>query len=101
MHAIIKEATDFYKSKSSSGTLSADIISDHRFTCIDLEIKTVKFKSKIIQIRNFKHFDRTSYSNDVASMQFDDIYYVDDIDMKVNMLTSFIQSVFDKTTVYK
>lgn len=77
-----------------SGVLESDF-SDHDVIFCTLNVKKSKPKSFFITGRNFKNFNKDSFYSDLLNSELESIYYTDDIDKKVEVLTTTLQNLFD------
>lgn len=81
---------------NSSGTLSADNISDHRMVFCDLNVKKNKLEPKILKYRCFKNFNLNSFLNDLQGLSWFDIIRENNIENKIILFNDMILSTFDK-----
>lgn len=79
----------------NSGTLNADIISDHRLVFCNLNITVKRSKQKMYTFRDFKNFEHESFMTDLNITPWQNILYLNNIDEKVNFLTENIIRLFD------
>lgn len=82
---------------SQSGTKDSNGVSDHLLTFCKINISCIKKFEKFLTRRDFKNFEERDFLFDLQSIvRWDDLYYVHDIDSKVEYLTKNIKSLFDK-----
>lgn len=81
---------------SRSGTLNADLISDHRMIFCEINLAVQKSRPKIITYRNFSNFRLEDFLKDLNNIQWDNIFYLRNIDLKLDFLTENILSLFNK-----
>lgn len=77
------------------GTLNADTISDHRLVFCEITLKTFRRKSKMHTYRDFRHFDQQQFDDDLNSVPWHEILYIQTIDDKIRFLTDNILCLFD------
>nr|CAH7757971.1 unnamed protein product [Callosobruchus chinensis] len=85
----------------SAGTLNADLISDHHLVFCKLTLRSLKTKAKLISFRDFNQFNQESFFHDLTGVNWDEIFYVNNIDSKVSLLTEKINQLFDLHAPYK
>nr|CAH7746630.1 unnamed protein product [Callosobruchus chinensis] len=85
----------------SAGTLNADLISDHHLVFCKLTLLSLKTKAKLISFRDFNQFNQESFFHDLTGVNWDEIFYVNNIDSKVSLLTEKINQLFDLHAPYK
>lgn len=84
----------------NQGTLNADLISDHRAIFCDLNVTLNRPKPKTITYRNFKNFVYENFLVDLNNVQWDNIFYLDNIEKKVQYLAENILVIFNKHAPY-
>ncbi|KAJ8978401.1 hypothetical protein NQ317_005804 [Molorchus minor] len=67
----------------STKNTNVDHISDHRLVICEFSIKVFKTSQKMHTYRNIKNFDPDSFFNDLIQIPWDHIFYIDNIDKKV------------------
>lgn len=77
------------------GTINADIITDHRLVFCDLAIEIFKRKSKMHTYRDFRYFNQQQFDNDLNSIPWHEILYINNIDEKIYTLTNNILRLFN------
>lgn len=80
---------------TNSGTINTDLISDHSLIFCELTIDRKNSKQKFIEHRSFKYFDERNFLNDLHSTPWDDIFYINNINTKVTLMSTYIQRLFD------
>lgn len=83
-----------------AGTINTDLISDHRAVFCELNLSVPKAIPKIITYRNFKYFNRHLFIHDLQLINWDTIYYLNDINTKISFLYNNILNLFDKHAPY-
>lgn len=78
-----------------SGTINADVISDHRVTYCNMNLPICKQRQKIVTFRDFKHFDNDAFHKDLLEINWDSIYYASHIDEKIHILNENIVNLFN------
>nr|CAI5830915.1 unnamed protein product [Callosobruchus analis] len=78
----------------SVGTLNADLISDHHLVYCNLNLRSIKNKAKLVSFRDFRQFNQKSFLEDLRGVNWDEIFYVNNIDAKVSLLTEKINHLF-------
>lgn len=76
------------------GTCDASNISDHMLTFCDIKIQLPKKRAKFVTFRDFKSFDEQLFLDDLAHIQWDDLYYFRDIDDKINYISENLRELF-------
>ncbi|CAH2012449.1 unnamed protein product [Acanthoscelides obtectus] len=61
-----------------SGTLNADLISDHKLVFCELNIKTVSSEEKVITYRDFKNIDVIKLKQDLAAAGLEEMLHITD-----------------------
>lgn len=84
-----------------SGTLNADLFSDHRFVYCVLKFECVNNPQKFITFRDIKNLDMHAFNNQLNNIHWLDIVTVTDIENKVRFLTNNITKLFDTHCPYK
>lgn len=80
----------------SSGTLDADNVSDHRVTYCNIQVPVGKHVQKFVSFRDFKCFNEDEFFDDLFAVPWNDIYYMAEIDDKVEFFTSQLSLLFKK-----
>lgn len=80
---------------TNSGTVEADVLTDHKLVFCRLSISVAKHKQKYITFRDFKNLDMAALHNDLLTFPWDSIFYMNDIDKKVDYLTTHLNEIFD------
>nr|CAI5851331.1 unnamed protein product [Callosobruchus analis] len=75
--------------------MNVDHISDHKLVFCELSSIITKQQPKIITYRDFKNINHDAFKKCLSQMNFDYVYYVRDIDTKVELLTGMLNYVFD------
>nr|CAI5853390.1 unnamed protein product [Callosobruchus analis] len=78
----------------SVGTLNADLISDHHLVYCNLNLRSIKNKVKLVSFRVFRQFNQVSFLEDLRGVNWYEIFYVNNIDAKVSLLTEKINHLF-------
>lgn len=85
----------------NTGTLNADLISDHKIIYCEICLSHQPRTPRLITYRDFKNLDLNMLYIDLNSINWDHIYYVNDIEAKVDFLVSNIQLLFNKHAPFK
>ena len=80
---------------NNSGTINADTLTDHRLVFCEINIKISKPMQKVHIYREFKSLNIDLFSDDLQSVPWQNIFYINNIDDKVDFLTKKIISLFD------
>lgn len=80
----------------NSGTINADSISDHRAVFCDLDIALPRSKPKFVTYRNFKNFSYDNFLVDLNHIQWNNIFYLGNIEEKIAVFNQYILELFDK-----
>lgn len=80
---------------NSSGTVNADLISDHHLVYCKIKVPSYNFKSKFVTFRNFKFFDEEQFLIDLNNKPWNEIFYISDMEQKVIYFTNIILDLFD------
>ena len=80
---------------NSSGTLNADLISDHQLVYCKIKVPSFRFAQRFVTFRNFNSFDEEQFSIDLISKKWNEIFYIDDIEEKISFLSNTILELFD------
>lgn len=88
--------TNFPDQIGNSGTLIADLISDHRLTYCNVKVFIIKDPPKFITFRDFKNMNHDSFLDDLANVKWDNLLYIQNLDSKVEYLTSNMIDLFDR-----
>nr|CAH7733641.1 unnamed protein product [Callosobruchus chinensis] len=70
--------------------------SDHDCVCGILNCEKPTIEPKIITYRDFKNFNEDEFINDLNNANLDSIFYIYDIDEKVNSFCEMLLRIFDK-----
>lgn len=81
---------------SKSGTIDSDISDHNRVPFCILNIKTNKNKHIFISIRDYKNLDLHDFENDLNNINWNNIFYIENINDKVRFLESNIVFLFNK-----
>lgn len=68
---------------------------DHQLLFCDLNIAVPKAPPKLICFRDFKNFDKYKFNQDLHNVDWNNVFYQNSIDDKVNLLTCEILKLFD------
>lgn len=79
-----------------SGALNCDVLSDHHLVYAKINIPRIKNISKTVTFRNFKQFNEDQFRADLDKNFWNNIFYISDIDEKIQFLTENIIALFDK-----
>lgn len=79
-----------------SGTLNADLVSDHCLIYCTLRVNKCHDISKYVTYRDFKKFIYADFYADLIQVKWDTILYISDINDKIKFLNSYILQLFDK-----
>nr|CAH7725597.1 unnamed protein product [Callosobruchus chinensis] len=71
-------------------------VSDHMLIECELSLQNCDSRQKFITYRNFKHFDINEFNKDLYSIDFNYIYYIKDIDNKLEYFNDKITQLFNK-----
>lgn len=80
----------------SFGALDTDGISDHRMVFVNIKIKIVKMKPRLIKVRGFKNFNYTAFVNDLYQLNWCSILQERDIDEKISLFNCLMLGLFDR-----
>lgn len=80
----------------SSGTVNADLISDHHLVYCTVNLCLPKTTPKMVTYRSFKNFNNESFLCDLQSIPWNDIFYLNDLEEKIKFLSTNILYIFDK-----
>nr|CAI5841258.1 unnamed protein product [Callosobruchus analis] len=80
----------------NAGTVNADNISDHRLTYCNINLPSRGRVSKFVTNRDFKSFNKERFDIDLRNVSWDQIYFFNNIDCKVDFLTENLKKLFDK-----
>ncbi|XP_050309050.1 uncharacterized protein LOC126745322, partial [Anthonomus grandis grandis] len=81
---------------SNKGVLSADAVSDHKIIYCELNLAKINCSQKIVRYRCFKNFNVYNFNADMHNLPWDNIFYENDINMKISMFNNFILTLFDR-----
>ena len=84
-----------------SGSCDAPGISDHFFVYLAYSLKKPKFKSKVVNRRDFRKFDNIAFSSEVEVAPWENVFCVDNVDDKVVILENIINDILDKFAPYR
>lgn len=79
-----------------SGTVTSDLSDHNQLSHCTINISIQRPKLKFITYRNFKHFSESEFMRDLSIYPWDNIYYTNDINKKVALITEGINDIFDK-----
>ncbi|KAG5878008.1 hypothetical protein JTB14_025463 [Gonioctena quinquepunctata] len=71
-------------------------VTDHQLVFCQLKIKIPQNKIKYIIYRDFSAFNQVDFEMELQMQNWQEIFFTEDIDMKVDILTNNIKSVFDR-----
>ncbi|KAG5876618.1 hypothetical protein JTB14_010108 [Gonioctena quinquepunctata] len=71
-------------------------VTDHQLVFCTLKIKIPQNKIKYIIYRDFSAFNQVDFEMDLRMQNWPEIFFTEDIDLKVDILTNNIKSVFDR-----
>ena len=109
LRQIIEEPTRITESKSTlidlvivtneeriveKAVLDCDI-SDHQMVCFKVKVSNGNSKPRMYTYRNFNNFVYDSFHNDLLSIPWDTIFYIQEINEKVTYLAQNIVALFD------
>lgn len=80
----------------SKGTMPVGNISDHLMTFCELRIEKPRVKPKFVKYRCFRNFNLEIFLTDLQTLQWDNIYYENNIENKIAMMNKFIIDTFDE-----
>lgn len=80
---------------ASGGTLDAQHISDHRLTYCNMKLPIQENPLKFVTFRDYKQFHEVLFYSDLHNVPWHSIYYMTDIDEKVDFLTFQLKSLFE------
>lgn len=69
--------------------------SDHFLIKCQLKLESLKPQPFFATYRDFRHFDRAAFYRDLQNVPFDDIYYMPNIDQKVNTFNFYLLELFN------
>ncbi|CAH1985214.1 unnamed protein product [Acanthoscelides obtectus] len=78
-----------------SGTINADMITDHYLTFCDIRIALPKNQQKFVTFRDFHSLNEIAFEQDLKSFPWWHIISIDDIEDKINFLTDSILCLFN------
>nr|CAI5843458.1 unnamed protein product [Callosobruchus analis] len=76
-------------------------ITDHQLLCIELKSDIPKEAVRFKSFRDFSSFDYEMFDADMRRLNWQQIFYIGDIDVKVDILSNHILYLFDKHAPYK
>nr|CAI5829070.1 unnamed protein product [Callosobruchus analis] len=76
-------------------------ITDHQLLCIELKSEIPKEAVGFKSFRDFSSFDYEMFDADMRRLNWQQIFYIRDIDAKVDILSNHILYSFDKHAPYK
>lgn len=82
------------------GTINSDLISDHRMVYCKLTVELPRAKPKIITYRDFNKFSNNDFLADLKNINWNQIYYLNNIEDKISFLTEHMLFLFDKHAPY-
>ena len=77
------------------GILNTDLISDHSLVFCELSLASCSSIQKMYTYRCYKHFIEHDFYEDMNRVNWDDIYYLNDLNSKINSITENIIGLFD------
>lgn len=77
------------------GVISADNISDHSIIYCDCNLQKATTVPTIIRYRSFKNFNVNNFLESMHSLPWDNIFYENNVDKKIELLNSNIVTLFD------
>ena len=77
----------------SAGTCNADNIGDHRLTFCNIKLPGTRGRQRYVTFRTFKDFDNKA--DDLSLIQWNDIYYMQNIEDKVHFLMFHLMQLFE------
>lgn len=80
---------------NSFGTVNADLISDHLLVYCKIKVPSYNFKQKFVTFRNFNFFHEEQFLIDLNNKQWNEIFYIDNIEQKISLLSNYILELFD------
>lgn len=88
--------TNFPDKIIASGTLNADIFSDHCIIHCTLKVKVTLNSLTYVTYRDYKYFLKSCFLQDLQNLNWDDIFYINDIDSKLYLFNYNVIKLFDK-----
>nr|CAI5861082.1 unnamed protein product [Callosobruchus analis] len=79
----------------ANGTVNADTFSDHAMAFCDISCN-LHSKPKYVTHRDFAMLDIDQFYIDLHGIHWENLIYINDIESKINFLTSNINALFDK-----
>lgn len=79
---------------TETGTVNADLVSDHKLVFCKLKISHINYKQKMVVFRDFKNFNSDLFYSDLLNVAWDEILYLQNIDDKIEFLTHNIVNLF-------
>nr|CAH7739063.1 unnamed protein product [Callosobruchus chinensis] len=79
----------------NKGTMNVAHISDHKLVFCELSTIIAKKQVKFITYRDLKNVNIDAFKNCLSTINFDLIYYTQDIDVKVALLSEMLKYAFD------
>nr|CAI5852316.1 unnamed protein product [Callosobruchus analis] len=74
---------------------------DHQLVCVELKTTIPKVAERYKIFRDFSSFNLEMFDRDMRMLNWQQIFYYQDIDAKVNILSNHILNLFDKHAPYK
>nr|CAI5826297.1 unnamed protein product [Callosobruchus analis] len=74
---------------------------DHQLVCVELKTTIPKVAERYKVFRDFSSFNLEMFDRDMRMLNWQHIFYCQDIDAKVNILGNHILNLFDKHAPYK
>lgn len=84
-----------------AGTINADCISDHKLVYCKLKLPIIRHNQKFVTFRDFKSFNSDIFNYELRNIHWDNLYYINDIDCKVEFLTNNIICLFQNHAPFK
>lgn len=70
-------------------------VSDHFLIKCELKVFISKPKPYVVSYRDFKNFNREDFFRELLNAPFQDILYIQDINIKMSVFSALIVSLFD------
>lgn len=81
--------------------IPAPEVADHDLVLLELSPNTNLKEPVFKTIRDFKNINNDAFLGDLLNMPFENIYYAESIDRKVQLLTSYLATLFDLHAPFK
>ena len=89
------------KNVLSSGACDVPGISDHFFTYLAYSLKKNKFKPQTFRKRDFRNFDLEGCMNAAEIANWENVFFVNNLDDKVTILENTINDILDKFAPFR